>query len=154
GHQVYYEAAAVIIALILLGRMLEARARGKASAAIRRLIDLQPPAARVLRGGVETEGPVQEVRVGDFLVMRPGERVPVDGVIREGESALDESMLTGESIPVDKTAGAPVFAGTINLSGGFRFEARKVGRGTVLRQMIEMVKQAQGSRAPVARLAD
>jgi Cu+-exporting ATPase len=154
AHQVYYEAAAVIIALILLGRMLEARARGKASAAIRRLIDLQPPAARVLRDGMETEVPVQEVRLGDILVMRPGERVPVDGVIREGESTLDESMLTGESLPADKTVGAPVFAGTMNLSGGFRFEARKVGRGTVLRQMIEMVKQAQGSRAPVARLAD
>ena len=154
GHEVYYEAAAVIIALILLGRTLEARARGKASEAIRRLMDLQPPTARVLREGVESEVALAEVRPGDVIVVRPGERIPVDGAVLEGESAVDESMLTGESMPVEKAAGAGVFAGTINRSGSFRFEARKVGRGTVLRQMIEMVKQAQGSRAPVARLAD
>ncbi|HLI86263.1 MAG TPA: heavy metal translocating P-type ATPase [Bryobacteraceae bacterium] len=154
GHQVYYEAAAVIIALILLGRMLETRARGKASEAIRRLMDLQPPTARVLRGATETEIPLDEVRVGDIVAVRPGERIPVDGAVVEGGSAVDESMLTGESLPVDKAPGAPVFAGTMNRSGAFRFEAKKVGRGTVLRQMIQMVKQAQGSRAPVARLAD
>jgi len=154
GHEVYFEAAAVIIALILLGRTLEARARGKASEAIRRLMDLQPPTARVTRDGAESEVPLVDVRVGDLVVVRPGERIPVDGVVRDGESAVDESMLTGESMPVDKAPGAGVFAGTINRSGAFRFEARKVGRGTVLRQMIEMVKQAQGSRAPVARLAD
>jgi P-type Cu+ transporter len=154
GHEVYYEAAAVIIALILLGRTLEARARGKASEAIRRLMDLQPPTARVIRGGAEVEVPVAEVRVGDLLVVRPGERIPVDGTVTDGASAVDESMLTGESLPVDKASGASAFAGTINLSGAFRLEARKVGRGTVLRQLIEMVKQAQGSRAPVARLAD
>jgi Cu+-exporting ATPase len=154
GHEVYFEAAAVIIALILLGRTLEARARGKASEAIRRLIDLQPPTAWIVRGGVEAEVPLAEVRVGDIVVVRPGERIPVDGAVLEGGSAVDESMLTGESLPVDKGPGATVFAGTINRSGAFRFEAKKIGRGTVLRQMIEMVKQAQGSRAPVARLAD
>jgi Cu+-exporting ATPase len=154
GHEVYYEAAAAIIALILLGRTLEARARGKASAAIRRLMDLQPPTARVVRDGAETEVPLAEVRRGDVAVVRPGERIPVDGTVLEGASAVDESMLTGESLPVDKGPAATVFAGTMNLYGAFRLEATKVGRSTVLRQMVEMVKQAQGSRAPVARLAD
>jgi Cu+-exporting ATPase len=154
GHVVYYEAAAVIIALILLGRTLEAHARIKASAAIRRLMELQPAAARVVRDGVEVETPVAEVRAGDTLVVRPGERIPVDGVILGGESAVDESMLTGESLPVDKRPGATAFAGTVNCSGSFRYQATKVGRATVLQRMIEMVKQAQGSRAPVARLAD
>ena len=154
GHEVYYEAAAVIIALILLGRTLETRARSQAGAAIRRLMDLQPPAARVVRDGVEVEVPAEDVRAGDVVVVRPGERIPVDGTVESGESAVDESMLTGESMPVDKQAGAAVFAGTINLSGGFQFQVKKAGRGTVLQQMIEMVKQAQGSRAPVARLAD
>jgi P-type Cu+ transporter len=154
GHEVYFEAAAVIIALILLGRTLEARARGKASEAIRQLMNLQPPTARILRSGAEREVPLAEVRVGDIVAVRPGERIPVDGTVSEGGSAVDESMLTGESLPVDKGPGASVFAGTMNRSGAFRFEAKKIGRGTVLRQMIEMVKQAQGSRAPVARLAD
>jgi Cu+-exporting ATPase len=154
GHVVYYEAAAAIIAMILLGRALEARARGKASMAIRGLMDLQPPTARVLRGGAEAETAIEDVRVGEVVVVRPGERIPVDGKLLEGESAVDESMLTGESLPVDKGPGDAVYAGTMNRSGGFRFEATKVGRGAVLQQMIEMVKQAQGSRAPVARLAD
>src|SRR5205823_6418036 len=130
GRLVYYEASAAIIALILVGRTLEGRARGRASEAIRRLIDLQPPMAMVLRGGVETKIPVEEVRPGDVLVVRPGERIAVDGVVVEGESAVDESLLTGESLPVDKNAGASVFAGTINISGSFRYEARQVGRGT------------------------
>jgi Cu+-exporting ATPase len=154
GMQVYYEAAATIVALVLLGRLLEARARGKATEAIRRLMDLQPPAARVLRDGVETETPVEAVASGDTIVVRPGERIPVDGTVLTGESAVDEAMLTGESMPVEKRAGAGVFAGTINCSGGFQYRATKVGRGTVLQQMIELVKEAQGSRAPVARLAD
>jgi Cu+-exporting ATPase len=154
GHQVYYEAAAAIVALILLGRTLEARARGRASEAIRKLMDLAPPVARVIRGGVESEIPSEQVRVGDLVAVRPGDRLPVDGTILEGESAVDESMLTGESLPVEKGPGAGVFAGTINRSGAFRYRAEKVGRGTVLERMVEMVKQAQGSRAPVARLAD
>jgi Cu+-exporting ATPase len=153
-HEVYYEAAAVIIALILLGRTLEARARGQAGEAIRKLMDLQPPVARVLRGGVEVETAVEEVHVGDIVVVRPGERIAVDGEVTEGESAVDESLLTGESMPVDKRAGASVFAGTINCAGGLRYRAAKVGRGTLLQQMVELVKKAQGSRAPVARLAD
>jgi Cu+-exporting ATPase len=154
AHDAYYEAAAAIIALVLLGRALEGRARGKASLAIRGLMKLQPPTAHVLRGGAETETPMEDVRVGDVLVVRPGERVPVDGTVLAGESAVDESMLTGESLPVDKRTGDAVYAGTMNCSGGFRLQAAKVGRGAVLQQMIELVRQAQGSRAPVARLAD
>ena len=154
GHEVYYESAAVIVTLILLGRTLEARARGRAGEAIRRLMDLQPPVARVIRDGAEIEISVEEVKPGDLLVVRPGERIAVDGLVTAGESAVDEAMLTGESMPVEKGPGAPVFAGTINRAGALRCEATKVGRGTVLQRMIELVKQAQGSRAPVARLAD
>jgi Cu+-exporting ATPase len=154
GHEVYYEAAAVIIALILLGRTLEAKARGRASEAIRRLMDLQPPMARVLREGIEREVAVEEVRAGEVVIARPGERIAVDGVVTEGESAVDEALLTGESLPAEKRAGANVFAGSINRSGALHYRALRVGRGTLLARMIEMVKQAQGSRAPVARLAD
>jgi Cu+-exporting ATPase len=154
GHEVYFEAAAAIVALILTGRLLEARARAKAGAAIRGLMDLEPPRARVLRDGAEVEVALAEVRLGDTVVVRPGERIPVDGKIVAGESAIDESMLTGESMPVEKGPGGPVFAGAFNRSGGFRFTATQVGSGTVLRRMIEMVRQAQGARAPVARLAD
>ena len=153
-HEVYFEAAAVIIALILTGRTLEARARGRASEAIRKLMDLQPPTARVVREGAEIELAVEEIVAGDVLAVRPGERIPVDGSLLEGESAVDESMLTGESMPAEKAPGATVFAGAINLSGAFRYRATKVGLGTMLQQMIAMVRQAQGSRAPVARLAD
>ena len=154
GHEVYFEAAAAIVALILLGRLLEARARGRASEAIRRLMDLQPPIARVVRDASEVETPVEQVLAGDIIAVRPGERIPVDGTVAAGEAAVDESMLTGESLPVDKRPGDGVFAGTMNRSGAFRYSATKVGRGAVLQQMIELVKQAQGSRAPVARLAD
>ena len=154
GHEVYYEAAAVIITLILTGRVLEARARRRASEAIRRLMDIQPPTARVVRDGAEVDVPVEEVRVGDRIVVRPGEKIAVDGTVVDGESAVDEALLTGESMPVDKKPGDQVFGGTLNLSGAIRFEARRVGRATVLQQMIELVRKAQGSRAPVARLAD
>jgi len=154
GHEVYFEAAAAIIALILTGRLLEARARAKAGAAIRGLMDLEPPRARILRDGAEVEVPVAEVSLGDTVVVRPGERIPVDGTIVAGESAIDESMLTGESMPVEKGPGGAVYSGAFNRSGSFRFTATQVGRGTVLRRMIEMVRQAQGARAPVARLAD
>ncbi len=152
--EVYYEAAAAIIALVLLGRALEARARGRASLAIRGLAALQPPAARVLRQGLESEIPIEDVAPGDIVTVRPGERIPVDGAILEGQSAIDESLLTGESLPVDKRPGDPVYAGTMNSSGAFRFQATKTGRGAVLQQMIDLVRQAQGARAPVARLAD
>jgi P-type Cu+ transporter len=154
GTEVYFEAAAIIITLVLLGRLLEARARGKASEAIRRLAELQPRTARVIRGGVEADVPVEEVRAGDRLVVRPGEKIAVDGVVLEGASAVDEAMLTGESMPVDKAPGDQVYGGTVNRSGSLRYEAQKVGQGAMLQQMIELVKRAQGSRAPVARLAD
>ncbi len=154
GHEVYYEAAAVIITLILLGRLLEARARGRASEAIRRLRELQPRTARVLREGVEDDLPIEHVRIGDTVVVRPGEKIPVDGTVRDGSSAVDESMLTGESMPVDKRPGDKLYGGTINRSGSLRFEVQRIGRATALQQMIELVRQAQGSRAPVARLAD
>jgi Cu+-exporting ATPase len=151
---VYFEAAAVIVTLILLGRMLEVRARARASDAIRRLIGLQPKTARVVRGAAEIDLPLEEVVVGDLVIVRPGEKIPVDGVVAEGESAVDESMLTGESMPVDKRAGDPVYGGAVNRAGSIRFRATKVGAGTMLQQMVELVKKAQGSRAPVARLAD
>jgi Cu+-exporting ATPase len=154
GTDVYFEAAAVIVVLILLGRMLEARATGRASDAIRHLMNLQPSTARVIRDGSEREIPLSEVRAGDLVIVRPGERVPVDGLVHDGASEVDESMLTGESLPVSKSAGAEVFAGTTNGTGAFRFEAGKVGRDTALAQIIDLVKRAQGSKAPVARLAD
>jgi P-type Cu+ transporter len=154
GMDVYFEAAAVIVVLILLGRMLEARARGRASDAIRHLMKLQPATARVMRDGIEVEIPLAGVGRGDIVVVRPGERVAVDGVVTEGASDIDESMLTGESLVVSKVAGAQVFGGTLNGTGALRFEARKVGRDTALAQIIELVKRAQGSKAPVARLAD
>lgn len=151
---VYFESAGVIVTLILAGRLLEARARSRASDAIRKLAGLRPPTAMVARGGNPVSIPVEQVVVGDVVVLRPGERIPVDGVVVEGESAVDEAMLTGESVPAEKRAGSPVYAGAINQSGALRFEARKVGRETVLARIIEMVEKAQGSRAPIARFAD
>ena len=151
---VYYEAASVIIALILLGRMLESRATGKTGDAIRRLMGLQPKTARVIREGVEQNVAVAEVLPGDIVIVRPGEGIPVDGVVFAGGSAIDESMLTGESMPVDKSAGDEVYGGTINKTGSFQFKATKVGRETVLQQIVRMVREAQGSKAPIARLAD
>jgi Cu+-exporting ATPase len=154
GMDVYFEAAAVITVLILTGRMLEARARGRASDAIRALIGLQPPTARVVRNGVETEIPIADVLAGDSVLVRPSERIPVDGVVREGAGDVDESMLTGESLAVAKQVGSDVFAGTMNGSGAFRFEATKVGKATALAGIVELVKKAQGSKAPIARMAD
>jgi Cu+-exporting ATPase len=154
GSEVYFEAAAVITVLVLLGRMLENRATGRASDSIRRLLNLQPATARVVRKETEQEVPLADVRVGDIVIVRPGERVAVDGTVREGASEIDESMLTGESLPVPKNAGATVHAGTVNGTGAFRFEATRVGRATALAQIVELVKKAQGSKAPVARMAD
>jgi Cu+-exporting ATPase len=154
GMGVYFEASAVIIVLVLLGRMLEARARGRASDAIRKLMNLQPAVARVVRKGQETEIPLAELVVGDQVIVRPGDRVPVDGVVREGASEIDESMLTGESLPVAKSPGSQVSGGTVNGAGAFRFEAVKIGRDTALARIVELVKHAQGSRAPVSRMAD
>ncbi len=151
---VYYETAAAIIAFILFGRMLESRARGRTSSAIRKLIALQPQTASVLRNGQEQDIPISEVRVGDEIVVRPGQKVAVDGVVIDGESSVDEASLTGESVPVDKATGDRVFGATINRSGSFRFRAEKVGAETAVAQMIELVRQAQSSKAPIARLAD
>ena len=151
---VYYEAVSTIVALILVGRLLEARSKGRTSAAIARLLGLRARTARVVRDGVEMELPVGDVQVGDLVSVRPGEKVPVDGVVRSGRSAVDESMLTGESVPVAKSEGAAVTGATINGTGAFVFEATRVGRDTVLAQIVRMVEEAQGSRAPVQRLAD
>lgn len=151
---VYFEAASVIIALILLGSLLEARARGRTGAAIRRLIGLQAKTARVIRQEREMDIPVEQVAVDDVIIVRPGEKIPVDGVVFEGSSVIDESMLTGESLPVEKHAGDEVIGGTINKTGSFRFRATKVGRDTVLHQIVKMVQDAQGSKAPIARMAD
>ena len=151
---VYFEAAAVIIALILLGKMLEARAKGRTSEAIKRLITLQAKTATVLRNGTETEVAIESVVPGDLILVRPGGKIPVDGIVKSGESAVDESMLTGESLPVDKDVGTTVFGGTINRTGSLTFEATKVGRETMLARIVEMVEKAQGSKAPIARLAD
>lgn len=151
---VYYDTAAAIIVLILLGRTLEARARGQTSEAIKRLIGLRPKTARVLRDGKEADIPVQEVVIGDVIVVRPGEKIPVDGVITEGYSSVDESMVTGESMPVEKKAGDEAIGATINKTGSFRFKALKVGKDTVLSQIVNMVRAAQGSKPPIARLAD
>ena len=150
----YYDSSAVIITLILLGRMLESGARGKTSQAIKRLFGLQAKTARVVLNGRETEVPIEQVAAGDVISVRPGERVAADGLILEGFSSLDESMITGESIPVDKAAGDEVTGGTINKTGAFRFQALKVGRETVLAQIIKLVEEAQGSKAPIQRLAD
>ncbi len=151
---VYYEVATAIIALVLLGRMLEARARGRTSEAIKRLVHLQPRTALVERGGVEVDVAAREVRRGDVVIVRPGERLPVDGEVVEGVSAVDESMLTGESLPVDKAPGSAVYGGSVNTTGGFRYRATRVGRETTLQQIIRLVQEAQASRAPIARLAD
>ena len=151
---VYFDTAALIIGLILLGRFLEARARGRTSEAIRRLIGLQPNTARVIRDGQEVEVAVEELAVDDIVVVRPGERVPTDGEVVEGSSAVDESMLTGESMPVDKGPGQPVYGATLNRTGYFRFRVTRVGQETALAQIIRLVEEAQGSRAPIQRLAD
>ena len=150
----YFDTSSAIITLILLGRFLEARARTHTSDAIKRLIGLQPRTARVLRDRREYDIAIEEVMVGDLLRVRPGEKVPVDGIVRDGLSAVDESMVTGESMPVTKGAGDEVIGGTMNGSGSFSFEARRVGRDTVLAQIVRLVQDAQGSKAPIQRLAD
>jgi len=151
---VYFDTAAVIITLILLGRLLEAIAKGRTSEAIKRLMGLQAKTARVIRNGEEMDIPVEEVRIGDLVIVRPGEKVPVDGVVREGASAVDESMLTGESLPVEKRSGDQVIGASLNKTGTFKFEAARVGKDTVLAQIIRLVEEAQGSKAPIQRMAD
>ncbi|MHB8844186.1 MAG: heavy metal translocating P-type ATPase [Nitrospirota bacterium] len=150
----YYDTSAVIITLILFGKFLEARAKSRAGEAIKKLMGLQPRTARVVREGKEQDIPIEDVETGELIIVRPGEKVPVDGVIRSGYSSLDESMLTGESLPVEKKMGDTVIGATINKTGSFTFEATKVGKDTMLSQIIRMVQEAQGSKAPIQRLAD
>jgi Cu+-exporting ATPase len=152
--KVYFDTSTLIITLILLGRLLEAKAKGQTSEAIRKLMGLQAKTARVVRNGKEIDIPVDEVLVQDIVIVRPGEKIPVDGIIKEGKSAVDESMITGESIPVEKGKGDEVIGATINKTGSFRFEATKVGKDTALAQIVKLVQDAQGSKAPIQRLAD
>jgi Cu+-exporting ATPase len=152
--EVYFDTSALIITLILLGRLLEARAKGRTNEAIKKLARLQAKTARVVRDEEEVDVPVENVEIGDIVVVRPGEKIAVDGLVLSGESAVDESMITGESIPVTKREGDEVIGATMNTSGSFRFEATKVGEDTALHQIMRMVKEAQGSKAPIQRLAD
>jgi Cu+-exporting ATPase len=151
---VYFDTSVAIIVLILLGRFLEARAKGKTSEAIKKLIGLQPKTAKVIRDGSEVDIPVEEVSTGDIVVVRPGEKIPVDGIVKEGYSSVDESMVTGESLPVEKKSGDSVIGATINRTGTFKFEATKVGKDTVLSQIVRLVQEAQGSKPPIARMVD
>lgn len=150
----YYESAAVILTLITLGKYLEARSKGKTSEAIEKLMGLQPKTARVTRDGEEMEIPIESVRVGDTIIVKPGEKLPVDGIVTEGKTSIDEAMLTGESIPVEKTAGDSVIGASMNKNGTIQYEATKVGEDTALSQIIKLVEDAQGSKAPIAKLAD
>ena len=150
----YYDTVALLILFIVLGRYLEVRARGRTSEAIRKLMGLKAKTSRIIVNGVEKEVPVEEVTVGDIVVVRPGEKIPVDGVVVEGSSAVDESMLTGESIPVEKSPGNTVIGATLNKTGSFRFRATKVGADTALAQIIRLVETAQTTKAPIQRVAD
>ena len=157
GHgmpELYFDTSTTVIGLILLGKYLEARAKGRTSEAIRHLIGLQPKTARVLRDGVEVDVAIEAVRLGDVVIVRPGERIPVDGRVVDGYSAVDESMISGEPIPVEKRAGDEVIGATVNKTGSFRFEATRVGRDTALAQIVRLIQEAQGSKAPIQRLAD
>ncbi|MBS7629733.1 heavy metal translocating P-type ATPase, partial [Candidatus Bathyarchaeota archaeon] len=154
SSELYYDTSAVIIALILLGRLIEDLAKGKASEAVRRLMDLQPRIARVVRGGQEVEVPVEQVEVGDVVIVKPGERIPVDGQVIEGYSSVDEKIITGEGLPVEKQVGDKVVGGTMNKSGLLKIEAMKVGADTVLSQIVRLVEEAQVAKAPIQRLAD
>lgn len=153
-QEVYYETSAIIITLILLGKTLETIAKGRTSEAIKKLLDLQAKTATVLREGKEEQIPVEDVQAGELIIVKPGEKIPVDGIIKEGYSTVDESMLTGESVPVDKKMGDEVIGATINKHGTFTFQATKVGRDTALAQIVKIVEQAQGSKAPIQRMAD
>ncbi|WP_099204297.1 heavy metal translocating P-type ATPase [Scatolibacter rhodanostii] len=150
----YFESAGVIITLILFGKYLEARSKGKTSEAIQKLMGLAPKTAIVLKNGIESEVPIAEVQVGDVIVVKPGSRIPVDGTVLSGQTSIDESMLTGESMPVDKAVGDAVYAASINANGSIQFTATKIGKDTALAQIIQLVEQAQGSKAPIAKMAD
>ena len=150
----YFDTSSAIIALVLLGKFLEARAKSRASNAIRALMDLQPKTARVVRDGQDADIPIDDIVVGDVIVVRPGEKVPVDGVVEDGASSVDESMLTGESSRVHKLSGSEVYGGTLNGSGSLTFRATRVGRDTMLSSIVRLVEEAQGSKAPIQRVAD
>ncbi|MGH7635963.1 MAG: HAD-IC family P-type ATPase, partial [Gemmatimonadaceae bacterium] len=154
GQTTFYDTTALIVTLIYLGKYLEARAKGQASEAIAKLASLQPRVAHVIRDGRERDVPVSAVRAGEELLVRPGERIPTDGVVTTGDSAVDEAMLTGESLPVEKKAEDRVIGGTINKSGALRYRATTLGEGSVLAQIVRLLRDAQGSRAPIQRLAD
>ena len=153
-HQLYYESAGIIIALILLGKYLESRSKGKTSEAIKKLMGLQPKTAIVIVDGKEIETPIEEVQVGDIILVKPGSKIPVDGIVLEGHTSVDESMLTGESIPVEKNKGDRVTGASINKNGSIKFSAERVGSDTALAQIIKLVEDAQGTKAPIAQLAD
>ena len=154
AHYLYYETGAVIITLMLLGKTLEAISKGRMGEAIKKLMGLAPKTAIIIQNGTEKEIPIDEVEIGDIIVVKPGAKIPVDGTVTEGCTAIDESMLTGESMPVDKKAGSPVYAASINTTGTIRFKAEKIGSDTALAQIIKLVEDAQGSKAPIAQLAD
>lgn len=154
SHDLYFESATMILTLITLGKFLEARSKGRTSDAIARLMDLAPKTATVIRGGAEVEVPVADLVVGDIIVIRPGQSIPVDGIIVEGSSAIDESAITGESIPVAKTVGDQVISATLNKAGSFKFQATRIGDDTTLAQIIRLVEEAGASKAPIAKLAD
>ena len=151
---VYYDTAGLIISIILLGRWFEARAKGRTSEAIKKLIGLQAKTATIILNDEEKQIPIDEVESGQVVVVKPGEKIPVDGIVVEGYSAIDESMLTGESLPVEKKGGDAVIGATLNKSGYFKFKATKVGKETALAQIIRLVEEAQGSKAPIQKLAD
>ena len=153
-HQLYYESAGIIIALILLGKYFESRSKGKTSEAIKKLMGLQPKTAILIINGTEVETPIEEVMVGDIILVKPGEKIPVDGTVIEGNTSVDESMLTGESIPVEKNVGSKVTGASINKNGSIKFRAEKVGSDTALAQIVKLVEDAQGTKAPIAKLAD
>jgi P-type Cu2+ transporter len=153
-HEFYFESAAMILTLITVGKMLEARSKGKTTDALKGLMKLAPKTAVIERKGQEVTVPIEQVKKGDIFIVRPGENVPVDGVIIEGSSALNEAALTGESIPVDKKAGDAVSAATLNQSGFIRCEATRVGQDTTLSQIIQMVSDAAATKAPIAKIAD
>ena len=150
----YFETAGVIITLILLGKSLEAVSKGRTSEAIKKLMGLAPKTATILVDGTEKEIPIDEVEIGDIILVKPGEKIPVDGTVISGHTAIDESMLTGESMPVDKKDGDPVYAASLNTTGAVQFKAEKIGSDTALAQIIKLVEDAQGSKAPIAQMAD
>ncbi len=153
--EIYFDVAAVVATLVILGKYLEAKAKGSASEAIKKLLKLQAKTAHVIHeNGEEVEMPIEDVKVGDVILVKPGEKIPVDGVIVEGASAIDESMVTGESMPIDKKTGDEVIGATINKTGAFKFKATKVGKETFLAQIVKLVEEAQGSKAPIQKLAD